>query len=172
MAPALLSAPPALVRGSRRAARRSATRCAAASAPALPAVAPPAVVVAPASRGVFAAAPAGLAGASLSAPSPLWTLADAEAAVATATAPAEALPEASSWRYSEFIDAVTRGKVERVRFSKDGSSLQLTAVDGCAAAASRRGARSPGGQALFSLARSLLAWRCAPRCRLAAAAPC
>jgi cell division protease FtsH len=132
MAPALLSAPPALVRGSRRAAR-SATRCAAASAAAPAVVAPPALVVAaPASRGVSSAAPAGLAGASLAAPSPLWTLADAEAAVATATAPAEALPEASSWRYSEFIDAVTRGKVERVRFSKDGSSLQLTAVDGCA----------------------------------------
>ncbi len=40
------------------------------------------------------------------------------------------LPEGSQWRYSEFIDAVQRGKVERVRFSKDGTQLQLTAVDG------------------------------------------
>ncbi|MEW5298743.1 MAG: hypothetical protein WDW36_001829 [Sanguina aurantia] len=41
-----------------------------------------------------------------------------------------ALPEGGSWRYSEFITAVENGKVERVRFSKDGSQLQLTAVDG------------------------------------------
>ncbi|GAB4823615.1 hypothetical protein N2152v2_010661 [Parachlorella kessleri] len=40
------------------------------------------------------------------------------------------LPEGSQWRYSEFVDAVQRGKVERVRFSKDGTQLQLTAVDG------------------------------------------
>eukprot|EP00892_Ulva_mutabilis_P006157 jgi/Ulvmu1/3913/UM018_0136.1 len=40
------------------------------------------------------------------------------------------LPEGNSWRYSEFIGAVESGKVERVRFSKDGSQLQLTAVDG------------------------------------------
>jgi hypothetical protein len=33
-------------------------------------------------------------------------------------------------RYSEFIGAVEAGRVERVRFSKDGSQLQLTAVDG------------------------------------------
>jgi cell division protease FtsH len=33
-------------------------------------------------------------------------------------------------RYSEFISAVENGKVERVRFSKDGTQLQLTAVDG------------------------------------------
>ncbi len=32
--------------------------------------------------------------------------------------------------YSEFVNAVEAGKVERVRFSKDGSQLQLTAVDG------------------------------------------
>lgn len=43
------------------------------------------------------------------------------------------LPEGQSWRYSDFIRAVEKGKVERVRFSKDGSALQLTAVDGCAA---------------------------------------
>ena len=40
------------------------------------------------------------------------------------------LPEGGQWRYSEFLGAVENGKVERVRFSKDGSMLQLTAVDG------------------------------------------
>ncbi|KAL4439893.1 hypothetical protein ABPG75_002894 [Micractinium tetrahymenae] len=40
------------------------------------------------------------------------------------------LPEGTQWRYSEFINAVKAGKVERVRFSKDGTQLQLTAVDG------------------------------------------
>ncbi|QDZ20788.1 ATP-dependent zinc metalloprotease FtsH [Chloropicon primus] len=40
------------------------------------------------------------------------------------------LPEGSNWRYSEFISAVEKGKVERVRFSKDGQALQLTASDG------------------------------------------
>ncbi|BDA44051.1 ATP-dependent zinc metalloprotease FTSH 1, chloroplastic [Coccomyxa sp. Obi] len=40
------------------------------------------------------------------------------------------LPEGNQWRYSEFINAVQAGKVERVRFSKDGGQLQLTAVDG------------------------------------------
>lgn len=40
------------------------------------------------------------------------------------------LPEGTQWRYSEFIQAVENSKVERVRFSKDGSQLQLTAVDG------------------------------------------
>ncbi|KAH7669145.1 Peptidase FtsH protein [Dioscorea alata] len=40
------------------------------------------------------------------------------------------LPEGSQWRYSEFLSAVKKGKVERVRFSKDGGVLQLTAVDG------------------------------------------
>jgi len=40
------------------------------------------------------------------------------------------LPEGNQWRYSEFIKAVQKGKVERVRFSKDGAQLQLTAVDG------------------------------------------
>ena len=40
------------------------------------------------------------------------------------------LPEGNQWRYSEFIDAVQGGKVERVRFAKDGAQLQLTAVDG------------------------------------------
>lgn len=44
--------------------------------------------------------------------------------------PASDLPEGSQWRYSEFLNAVKKGKVERVRFSKDGSVLQLTAVDG------------------------------------------
>ncbi|PKA66356.1 ATP-dependent zinc metalloprotease FTSH, chloroplastic [Apostasia shenzhenica] len=40
------------------------------------------------------------------------------------------LPDGSQWRYSEFLNAVKKGKVERVRFSKDGGILQLTAVDG------------------------------------------
>ncbi len=40
------------------------------------------------------------------------------------------LPEGNQWRYSDFLAAVENGKVERVRFSKDGSQLQLTAVDG------------------------------------------
>jgi cell division protease FtsH len=40
------------------------------------------------------------------------------------------LPEGTNWRYSEFISAVEKGKVERVRFSKDGQALQLTASDG------------------------------------------
>ncbi|KAK1325102.1 hypothetical protein QJS10_CPA01g00291 [Acorus calamus] len=40
------------------------------------------------------------------------------------------LPDGTQWRYSEFLNAVKRGKVERVRFSKDGGVLQLTAVDG------------------------------------------
>ena len=46
------------------------------------------------------------------------------------SASADGLPEGNQWRYSEFIGAVQAGKVERVRFSKDGSQLQLTAVDG------------------------------------------
>lgn len=37
------------------------------------------------------------------------------------------LPEGNQWRYSEFINAVQAGKVERVRFSKDGSILQVKA---------------------------------------------
>lgn len=53
---------------------------------------------------------------------------------ATPAAPAlkssAALPEGNQWRFSEFINAVNAGKVERVRFAKDGSQLQLTAVDG------------------------------------------
>ena len=40
------------------------------------------------------------------------------------------LPEGTQWRYSDFVGAVEKGKVERVRFSKDGTQLQLTAVDG------------------------------------------
>lgn len=56
--------------------------------------------------------------------------------IAMAAAPAPSaqsttdLPEGTQWRYSEFINAVKSGKIERVRFSKDGSQLQLTAVDG------------------------------------------
>lgn len=40
---------------------------------------------------------------------------------------AAGLPEGNQWRYSEFIAAVESGKVERVRFSKDGSMLQVRA---------------------------------------------
>ncbi|KAL8135740.1 hypothetical protein AgCh_010389 [Apium graveolens] len=40
------------------------------------------------------------------------------------------LPEGAQWRYSEFLNAVKKGKVERVRFNKDGGVLQLTAIDG------------------------------------------
>lgn len=50
------------------------------------------------------------------------------------TSESSGLPEGTQWRYSEFINAVQSGKVERVRFSKDGSQLQLTAVDGRRAA--------------------------------------
>ena len=58
-------------------------------------------------------------------------LGGAQAAQAPALVGGEyALPEGAQWRYSEFIEAVQRGKVERVRFSKDGTQLQLTAVDG------------------------------------------
>lgn len=35
------------------------------------------------------------------------------------------LPEGNQWRYSEFINSVQAGKVERVRFSKDGGQLQV-----------------------------------------------
>eukprot|EP00963_Diacronema_lutheri_P003477 scaffold283_cov316-Pavlova_lutheri.AAC.47 len=49
---------------------------------------------------------------------------------APATSDNAGLPEGTNWRYSEFLEAVDSGKVERVRFSKDGSQLQLTAVDG------------------------------------------
>ena len=37
------------------------------------------------------------------------------------------LPEGNQWRYSEFINAVQAGKVERVRFSKEGGQLQARA---------------------------------------------
>lgn len=40
------------------------------------------------------------------------------------------IPDGTQWRYSEFLNAVKKGKVERVRFNKDGGVLQLTAVDG------------------------------------------
>jgi hypothetical protein len=51
-------------------------------------------------------------------------------AVSDGAAAASGLPEGTQWRYSEFINAVQNGKVQRVRFSKDGAQLQLTAVDG------------------------------------------
>ena len=37
------------------------------------------------------------------------------------------LPEGNQWRYSEFVNAVQNGKVERVRFSKEGGQLQVPA---------------------------------------------
>ena len=52
------------------------------------------------------------------------------AAAPVVAATSSDLPEGNQWRYSDFIGAVQNGKVERVRFSKDGSQLQLTAVDG------------------------------------------
>lgn len=55
-------------------------------------------------------------------------------APAPKTTASNGLPEGNQWRYSDFISAVENGKVERVRFSKDGSQLQLTAVDGRRAA--------------------------------------
>jgi cell division protease FtsH len=58
---------------------------------------------------------------------PAAAVTSAPAVSATA---ASDLPEGSQWRYSEFIGAVQNNKIERVRFSKDGSQLQLTAVDG------------------------------------------
>ena len=59
------------------------------------------------------------------------TFEGASKAPAVASSPSDyQLPEGNQWRYSEFINAVQAGKVERVRFSKDGSQLQLTAVDG------------------------------------------
>ncbi len=42
-----------------------------------------------------------------------------------------ALPEGNQWRYSEFINAVQSGKVERVRFSKDGTMLQVSWLCHC-----------------------------------------
>lgn len=60
------------------------------------------------------------ASAVLSAPQELFQLAEGESD----------LPEGTTWRYSEFLSAVEGGKIERVRFAKDGAQLQLTAVDG------------------------------------------
>ncbi|CAL5040580.1 unnamed protein product [Urochloa decumbens] len=99
----------------------------------------------PATLLALAAAPALAADAPAPPPAPAPAPApelQAEAATPTAnpfsssllTAPkpsaAADLPEGAQWRYSEFLSAVKRGKVERVRFSKDGGLLQLTAVDG------------------------------------------
>eukprot|EP00239_Pterosperma_sp_CCMP1384_P005605 CAMPEP_0197849032 /NCGR_PEP_ID=MMETSP1438-20131217/10640_1 /TAXON_ID=1461541 /ORGANISM="Pterosperma sp., Strain CCMP1384" /LENGTH=747 /DNA_ID=CAMNT_0043461535 /DNA_START=83 /DNA_END=2326 /DNA_ORIENTATION=+ len=61
-----------------------------------------------------------LQSSALTAPSPVYTLAAEELQ----------LPEGGTWRYSEFLQAVQNGKIERVRFAKDGAQLQLTAVDG------------------------------------------
>ncbi|EEC81336.1 hypothetical protein OsI_24516 [Oryza sativa Indica Group] len=55
------------------------------------------------------------------------------------------LPEGAQWRYSEFLSAVKKGKVERVRFSKDGGLLQLTAIDGRRATVVGGPGAGPGG---------------------------
>jgi hypothetical protein len=39
------------------------------------------------------------------------------------------LPEGAHKSYIKFLTTVKRGKVERVRFSKDGGLLQLAAID-------------------------------------------
>ena len=74
-------------------------------------IAPPTQPVAEAVQAVKQAASKPFADASLTAPATDAKKVD--------------LPEGSQWRYSEFINAVKGGKVERVRFSKDGSSLQV-----------------------------------------------
>lgn len=51
------------------------------------------------------------------------------ASKSSASASAFDLPEGMQWRYSEFLSAVKRDKVERMRFSKDGSLLQPVVVD-------------------------------------------
>ena len=50
---------------------------------------------------------------------------DAPAVKSEGKSEGSGLPEGNNWRYSEFINAVQAGKVERVRFSKDGSLLQV-----------------------------------------------
>ena len=83
-----------------------------------------------------AVAPAVVQQAEAATPTPaaqaLAVAAPAVSAPAVAAEPGAAakLPEGSSWRYSEFVQAVENGSVERVRFSKDGTALQLTASDG------------------------------------------
>ncbi|KAG1668890.1 hypothetical protein FOA52_016059 [Chlamydomonas sp. UWO 241] len=50
--------------------------------------------------------------------------------VAIAAADAESrFPNGGTWRYSDFLEAVETGKVERVRFSPKGGSLTLISVD-------------------------------------------
>lgn len=68
-------------------------------------------------------------------PQPQTEIQTQRSSIETYTAPSPGpkefvFPESSQWRYSEFINAVKASKVERVRFAKDGSQLQLTAVDG------------------------------------------
>eukprot|EP00232_Nephroselmis_pyriformis_P001105 CAMPEP_0182912570 /NCGR_PEP_ID=MMETSP0034_2-20130328/37580_1 /TAXON_ID=156128 /ORGANISM="Nephroselmis pyriformis, Strain CCMP717" /LENGTH=742 /DNA_ID=CAMNT_0025049245 /DNA_START=4 /DNA_END=2232 /DNA_ORIENTATION=+ len=71
-----------------------------------------------------------MAQASTAAPASLEMSSQAAPALVATLAEDSALPEGNNWRYSEFIKSVKGGKVERVRFAKDGASLQLTAVDG------------------------------------------
>ncbi|CAD6338213.1 unnamed protein product [Miscanthus lutarioriparius] len=94
-----------------------------AASPALAADAP-----APAPAPIPAPAPA----PELQAEAPTPTANPFSSSLLTAPKPSAAsdLPEGAQWRYSEFLSAVKRGKVERVRFTKDGGLLQLTAVDG------------------------------------------
>jgi len=90
------------------------------------ALAPPPAVQQLVQEAPASASPASMFGGQQAAP--------ALAADAAPAAAASGLPEGTQWRYSEFIGAVEGGKVERVRFSKDGSMLQLTAADGRRAA--------------------------------------
>ena len=119
-------------RGAGRAAggaRRGAGARAFAVAPAADA-APAGLPPLPQAAGIQQAAPAAAQNvAAFAAAAPAALDAPAPAAPAAPATP-PALPEGASWRYSEFITAVQSGGVERVRFSKDGTALQLTAVDG------------------------------------------
>lgn len=126
---------PSTAAGAARATRR-ALRCSALAPP--PSVSYVALPEAQAQAVAPAESPAAakFGAASLTAPSPAFLSADAASAPAVA-GDGYVLPEGTSWRYSEFINAVTRGKVERVRFAKDGAALQLTAVDGCASPLAR-----------------------------------
>ena len=67
----------------------------------------------------------------VSAPSVVADVAQASSTETTQSDPGS--PEGSEWRYKEFLDAVQNGKIERVRFSRNGQYLQATAVNGARA---------------------------------------
>ena len=111
---------------------KKAYKAAAAAALFFSAVASPAGAVDPA-----AVIPPSTPVAEATKPSPLPSNSDpfAEAALTAPNPKSDSgLPEGYQWRYSEFLAAVKNGKVERVRFNKDGGALQLIAVDGRRAA--------------------------------------